>query len=190
MTDSVRAFFALPLPEAALATLLEARARLERRAARSRCRPRWLAAEQLHLTLKFLGWVPADRVEAFAGVADELARLTPPIASRLALATAFPNERRARVVVVELDDPAGRLAELASNVEAAADALGVAPETRAFRPHVTLARIKRPCDASGWLGAAELEAAPVDFSELRLYRSHLLPTGSVYEVIRSARLAG
>jgi RNA 2',3'-cyclic 3'-phosphodiesterase len=190
VSNAVRAFFALPLPEAALAGLLEARARLERCAGRSRCRPRWLAPEQLHLTLQFLGGVPADRVESFAGVADELARSTPPIASRFAGVTAFPNERRARVVVVELDDAAGRLAELATRVDAAAEVLGVPPEGRAFRPHVTLARIQRACDASGWLAGAELEPARADFTELRLYRSHLLPTGSVYEVLRSARLAG
>lgn len=142
------------------------------------------------MTLKFLGWIPAERVDAFARVVDEQARSTQPITSRLGRVTAFPSERRARVIVAELDDPEGRVAELAARLEAAAEALGVARETRAFRPHVTFGRIKRPVDATAWLEAAELEPAPLLFRELRLYQSLLLPTGSVYQVLRSAPLEG
>ena len=87
---------------------------------------------------------------------------------------AFPSVEQASVIVIELTDPLGELAKLAAKIEKLVARHGVARESRAFVPHVTVARIKRPYDAGRWLipGLAET-AGELAASHLTLYRSDL-----------------
>jgi 2'-5' RNA ligase len=80
------------------------------------------------------------------------------------------------------------LAELAAGLEDDAAALGVRRETRDYRPHVTLARFKRPGDARAVLGAANIEPLVVECRTARLYRSELGPSGSRYTVLAEQQL--
>ncbi len=184
MSDRVRAFFALPVPDGARAVLAEAQRTLKRRAGDA---PRWIDPAQMHLTLKFLGWVDPGALPDLEALTAAAAARAAPIDARWSGVTAFPASRRARVVVAELAEPAGALAALADRLESAVEALGVAREGRAFRAHVTLARIKHPCSVESWIDAARLGGA-VRFDELVLYRSELLSTGSVYTALARVRL--
>jgi 2'-5' RNA ligase len=93
-------------------------------------------------------------------------------------------------VVAELADPGGRVTELARRISEASEKLGVSLEERAFRPHVTLARLRRPTDVRDWLAHATLEGVTLRFDELRLYESVLHPQGSRYSVLGRAEFAG
>jgi RNA 2',3'-cyclic 3'-phosphodiesterase len=181
----VRSFFALPLSDDARKALGRARDALARRAERSRVTVRFLSDEALHVTLCFLGYVDRARVPDFVRVLEENARGSPLTASFTGLG-AFPAPKRARVVVAELGDPEGRLGALAESVSLHAEKLGIPREARAFRPHVTLARIKRPSDVRDWLLYATLEPVTVPFGEIRLCESLLHPTGSRYSVLARA----
>lgn len=102
---------------------------------------RWTKSEQLHCTLRFLGDTPED------GLADLEAVLAaidtpPPLALRLDGLTAFPSRRRPRVLVVHIA-PTDEMTGLQQRIESAVQRLGFEPEPRPFRPHVTLARLKR-----------------------------------------------
>ncbi len=179
---TLRAFFALDLD-----------ARSVRRVARVADRLRmgsgapsaaWTPPHNLHLTLKFLGDVDRAHVGPLAAEVGPLAsgRKAPlPGAFRL---DAFPSAGRAEVVVALLDDPDGEVAELATRVDAIALRHGVGPEKRAFRPHVTLARLKRPFDVRRWLRP---ELAPgsdaCGVSSLTLFETRLDPRGAVYEAL-------
>lgn len=184
MTDRVRAFFALPLPGAAREALADAQRTLKRRAGDG---PRFVDPGQLHLTLKFLGWVDPDLVPVLQARITLIAIDTPPIDTSFAGFTAFPAVRHARVVAVELADPRHALGALADRLQDAAAELGIPREQRAFRAHVTIARSKRPCSVERWIDAAPLDGA-LRFEELVLYRSQLLPTGSVYSTLARVRL--
>lgn len=183
---AVRLFFAIPLAEPAKELLLTTQQVLVARA-----RPSWglraAAAQQLHLTLKFVGHVAEEQVPEFAAVVAEQAALTPEIGATLAGVTAFPSPRRAGVIAVLFEEPTGTLADLAARVEDATERLGVARERRAFRAHATLARLRHPSDVRTLL--ADATAARRDlhdelrFTELRLYRSTLSPRGSMYETL-------
>jgi RNA 2',3'-cyclic 3'-phosphodiesterase len=186
----VRAFFALALPEPAKAALLEAQERMQRRARRTPLEPRWQPDEKLHLTLKFLAWIAPESVAPLWSGAAALARACPPIDARIVGFGAFGLERRARVVVAAISDKSALLAPLSRDLETLATEHGVPAEERAFRPHVTIARIKRPGDVRSWIEVAKLDPFDVRFDELRLYRSDPTPSGGRYTVLDRAPLGG
>jgi 2'-5' RNA ligase len=184
----VRAFYALPLSDEAKSALVSARDALRRRAERSRITARFLSDDSLHLTVCFLGYVDRERIPDFVHVLEASSRVSP-IDTHLLTLGAFSSPRRARVIVAELDDPGVRLAALARAVTLGAEKLGVPPEARAFRPHVTLARIKRPADVRDWLEHSTLDPVAASFGELVLYESVLHPTGSRYFPLARAAFA-
>jgi RNA 2',3'-cyclic 3'-phosphodiesterase len=183
VSTRVRAFFALPLPEAAKPVMTGAIQRMQEAARGSRLGPRWQPAHKLHVTLKFLGWVEPERLPELWTMGVACARGLPAIRAELGAANAFGRTRRARVVVAGVTDPGASLIRLADELEAGAAALGFEPEERAFRPHVTLARLKMPGNVAAWLEAAAIEPLPVLFDELCLYRSDLSSEGGVYTVL-------
>jgi 2'-5' RNA ligase len=181
----VRCFFALPLDGRALETLRKARDALQRRAESSRISVRFLDDEALHVTLCFIGSVAREVLPAFTRVLEQCAGVPSPPA-RFSAVDAFSSPKRAHVVIAELADPTGRLEELARSVSLSAEKLGVPLEERAFRPHVTLARLKQPADVRDWLEHAAIEPLEVPFREVRLYRSHPSPAGGQYSVLARA----
>ena len=178
----VRAFFGLPVPEPQRAELTQFVA------ACSVVAPtfRWTPAENLHLTIRFIGGVRRTLVE---GVADALSD-DPPPAFNLELGDAgtFGRGRVIRVVWLGLRAGGEDAARVAARVEEECVRAGLPPEDRAFTAHLTLARA-RP---RGGARLPELPAAPhpqpwrVD--ELILYSSRLTRSGAVYEALRSVAL--
>jgi RNA 2',3'-cyclic 3'-phosphodiesterase len=190
MSTKLRAFFGLPVPEAAKPNLVAAIERMRAAAAESRLAPRWQPPEKFHATLKFLGWIEADRVDELWSMALVFARVLPPIHAKLDQVTSFGPARRARVIVASVTDQSGVMKQLARDLEAGAEGLGVPREEREFRAHVTLARLSDPCNVSAWLTAAAFEPVPLAFRELCLYRSELSPHGGVYSVLERLPLSG
>jgi 2'-5' RNA ligase len=101
----------------------------------------WVDEARIHLTLKFLGEQGESLAEAMAGALDDVTRRHRPFSVQLGGIGAFPNFRRARVVWMGIGhDP--RLELLHHDVEIACESLGFEVEGRAFRPHLTLARVR------------------------------------------------
>lgn len=144
---------------------------------------RWLAARNLHLTLRFFGEI--DEV-----LAEELhhclGRVRGP-APRLALAGlgTFGSRQPGMLWAgVRADDDA--LGRLQARVESAAQAAGLAPEPRKFTPHVTLARLKSPrADRLSAIIASHgaWRTEPMAFDHFTLFRSHLGREGAEYEAL-------
>lgn len=136
---------------------------------------RTLPADALHLTLRFYGATPPDRLAPLcAALGADAARAAPsaPVLQRL---ECWPP-RAPRVVAAVFDTPPP-LAALAAALEASARDLGFAPEPRRFRAHVTLARCRgRPLPRVA-LGLPGLALA-VD--AITLFQSRTLPEGAAY----------
>ena len=136
---AVRAFVGLPLgapQQASVTQLIEA----------LRQRPdgdavRWVNLEGLHLTLRFLGNVPTERVPELSEALRARLVGVAPFAVKLGGPEPFPAPRRPRVVVLGCS-PADPLAELATALEACAVELGFPPERRKFKAHLTLGRLR------------------------------------------------
>ena len=147
---------------------------------------RWVAPQNLHLTLKFLGDVSPANLERLAGVLKSDAATHEPFSMTVGGLGAFPTPRRARVIWIGLETPAC-LADIQHGIEAAAARLGYTQEDRPFSPHLTIGRVGQNVSAAdlqrvraaleetkvGALGTVRVDA-------IHIFKSDLQPGGSVY----------
>jgi len=145
-----------------------------------------------HVTLKFIGEVPAERAEAIRLSLAEVHGIAS-VEIRFAGLGFFPNDRRPRVLWAGIEGgPA--LAKLAAAVDECLAILGIAREAREFRPHVTLARFDSakgldPLRAAiAKLGAPEFGRATA--REFYLYQSTLKRTGAEYTRLATYNFSG
>jgi 2'-5' RNA ligase len=141
--------------------------------------------ETLHVTLAFLGSRPPGDVATIEPViAAEDGQSAPRLAFKRVLGL---PPRRARVLTVELEDRDGTLEVLQARIAHDLAAAGVyTPETRAFRPHVTVARLRPRMRAPR--DAPELGPHAFAASSITLYRSQTHPTGARYQPLARASL--
>jgi 2'-5' RNA ligase len=124
---------------------------------------RWAVADQLHVTLAFLAQVEDRRLDDLVERLGRAAGRRTAFETAVAGGGAFPDPARARVLWAGLDlDDAGRteLDRLAAGCRAAANRAGIAVDGQRFRPHVTLARIAQPTEASSWVRLLDGYAGP------------------------------
>lgn len=153
---------------------------------------RWTRPEGIHLTFRFLGETPEERIAAIReGLA---AALRPAAPFRLVTGAAgfFGSPARPRVLWTALDGETAAAAELAARIETALLPMGFAPEERPFRPHLTLARIDpsgRARIPAGLMEEAERALSGISFEvrEAILYQSFLEKGGARY--VARARFA-
>jgi 2'-5' RNA ligase len=172
----MRLFTALDLPEEIVDHLTRLLEQLRPTAAIS-----WSPPRNLHITTKFIGQWPAERLGELTRV---LAAIKPraPISVHIRKLGFFPNPHAPRVFWCGIDAPA--IESLAIATDQAAASLGVAAETRAFSPHLTLARIKERLDLQPLREAIaalpSLEFGRFEADRFFLYESKPQRTGSVY----------
>ncbi len=166
-----RCFLAIPIDQACRDDLVEALANVDLPGIRR------VASENMHLTLKFLGDV-ADEflpqvLEAMNAVMAERSGFDLEVIE----GAWFPNDRRPRVLAAECQ---GELAilELAEAIDVAMNDLGFPLEGRAFRPHITIGRMK--CPPRGPLPEIALPSTGCRAEKVILYESRLLPDGPQY----------
>ncbi len=171
-----RLFVAIEIPEAIKAQLVSLPRDIEG--------AKWVRDAQLHLTLRFIGEVgdalAADVESALAEV------VAPPFELQLERAGTFGSKRAPRIlwVGVSRSDPLGTLQ---SYVECAVQAGGIAPESREFRPHLTIARMKKPdLDAvTRFVEAVDEESLPPwTVEHFTLFSSVLSNQGATHTAVR------
>ena len=150
---------------------------------------RAVVARNWHLTLKFLGDVHMNRLERLL---EELRRVPPlqPFDVGLGLLGAFPKPKRARVVWVGVDDPARKLTRLAAMVRDATVKAGFGEDTKPFKGHITVRRLRRPSDVAPFVKS--WVPLPLSFVVDRfvLYRSHLGSGPPTYQPIWTSETGG
>lgn len=147
--------------------------------------------ENLHLTLKFLGQLAPDRLPTLsAALRRELAAVSA-IEVRVQGYGAFPRPDRARVLWAGAADPGDALPHLAQAADRAAVEVGIEPERRPFRPHITIGRCRRPCalPMGKFLQRVDGEAVRRFTADaVTVFRSEAGPAGAVYTPVASIPL--
>jgi len=190
MSEAVRCFVAVNLP----ALLREEIGEFFNRLRGSVRGVRWIAAANLHLTLKFLGDVESGQVSRVANAIAGALEGRSPVKVVLSGAGVFPPRGRPRVVWLDLSAGAEGITSLQGAVERSLEPLGFSPERRPFSPHLTVGRVKSLRDAAPLLSAVDVagerEWGGFTASSVDLVRSELFPTGARYSILREVRLKG
>lgn len=182
MTTTWRVFCAVELPD-------EVRARLQQHVARLRAEfpdaaASWSRVENIHLTLKFFGNVAVDQIAKISAAATGTVAEFEQFKIDIGGTGVFPRPSRAQVLWIGISDPSGKLTELQKRFENECAKEGFEKEERAYRPHLTIARLRKP---ERQLVDAHLRTdfgtADLTLKELIVFRSELSPKGSRYTAI-------
>ncbi|MCE2503639.1 MAG: RNA 2',3'-cyclic phosphodiesterase [Chlorobi bacterium] len=187
-----RCFYGITFPHAVNVAVSGLIANLERH---DHGAVRWTPPANLHLTLRFLGELERRRFSEARQVMID-ATLPPPFTLGFGPTNAFPSLRKPRVLVLDLEERAdtslNALQALQTLTESFARALGLEPEERSFRPHLTLGRVRRGEELS--LGLRKvLETMTVDIpdakvDQLLLIESKMSREGAKYRIVEKREL--
>ena len=144
----------------------------------------------VHLTLRFLGDVKAEKIKELSGRMRSLEGHRPFSVSMRGLG-AFPNIRDPRVIWIGADMGEG-FYDILSDLDGILEKSSISYDKKPFKAHVTIGRVKTPSRGlTDLLGKEKgLEAGSFVCSEIFLMGSELAPGGAVHSVIDSFRLAG
>jgi 2'-5' RNA ligase len=191
--EPVRSFIAIKLPDELKLRLAQLETELKRDEPPG---VKWVSPDSIHLTLKFLGNIAAGRIEAVTGAMEESARGIAPFRLRARGLGVFPNLQRAQVAWVGIDGEVGRLSQLQKQLESNLARLGFTPESRAFTPHLTLARLKNYASLDErqsfgrLIASREFAAGDIEVEAVSLMKSQLTRSGAIYSRLSSVRLKG
>jgi 2'-5' RNA ligase len=148
---------------------------------------RWVPAQNLHFTLRFLGPITDAQVARAVDATREAAASGVSFAITLAGMGAFPSRRSPRVVWVGVTEGAERLVALASSLEAALRQRKFPPADHPFQAHLTVARARsegRPPDLSAALPSQDSHCVGTQrVDALAVMESTLRPSGSIYHEV-------
>jgi RNA 2',3'-cyclic 3'-phosphodiesterase len=196
--DLPRLFVAVPLAEEARASIAQLvediQAGAEAAARGQRSAVRWVRMDGLHVTLRFLGPTPEERVAELSAIVDEAAASVTPFHVAIRGSGAFPSARRPRTLWLGIDEGADSLAALAGRLSEGLGKAGWPTDDRPFRAHLTLARAdgRREGPAVADLLAARADGFDTGFQADRLVLFESVTGGGParYVVRHAASLAG
>jgi RNA 2',3'-cyclic 3'-phosphodiesterase len=181
----VRAFLAIEIPGDLKKYLEGAAARMAKRVRGVR----WVKEEGLHITLKFLGEIERDMAPRIKDAISSIGVDYKPFRASVKGIDAFPNRKRARVVVVSLEEGVETIGGIFSDIEKGLLELNIEPEARAYTPHVTLGRAKVP-ESLLEKDIEVLEKREFPVERVVLFESTLTSQGAIYTPKWDIKLGG
>ena len=181
---SWRVFCAVELPENVRARLQEHIARLRKEVPDAAAS--WSRVENIHLTLKFFGNVALDHIPKISAAATRTTEQFSKFQIEVGNTGVFPRASRAQVLWIGVNDPTGQLSALQKQFEVECAAAGFEKEDRSYKPHLTIARLRKP-EGARRLAETHIQMTfkpiSVTLNELTLFRSELSSKGSKYTAI-------
>ena len=152
---------------------------------------KWVAPENFHITLKFLGNVVEDALPEVVKAVEEAMRGFSPFDLAISGVGAFPNPARARVVWVGSGEGREQLAQLASAVDRNLAKLGFEKEDKPFKAHITIGRVKTSRflrQLAEGIGKVDAENLGIQrISGVAVMRSELSREGPTYTPIKAIK---
>ena len=190
--EQIRCFIAIELPEEAKRGLARLKEELERDEHKF---VKWVEPGGIHLTLKFLGNIPAKRVTEIAEAIGKAVQGISRFHLEISGLGAFPSLTQARVFWVGIEGEVDKLSGLVQEIDSALAAIGFAKEERPFVPHLTLARIRQGAspperrDFGELVGSAIFkDKCNIEVEAISLMRSQLTPAGAIYTRLKTVAL--
>jgi len=190
--EQIRSFIAIELPDELKLALAQLQDKLK---SSRQSGVKWVDPYGIHLTLRFLGNIDADRVSAITEAMEAAAQGISPFHLEVKDVGAFPNLRRVQVIWVGVSGEVGKLGQLQQRLESNLTPLGFTAEARPFTPHLTLARLRNQAslDERQRLGqliaSTKFEVAySIEVEAINLMRSQLTREGAIYSRISSVKL--
>ena len=191
--EEIRTFVAIELSAAIRSELTRVEEMLKEKIATPHLR--WVDPANVHLTLKFLGNVPIDRIQEITAALKEACAGLSPFIIHVSGLGCFPNTNNPRVVWVGVQEETGRLKGLQERIEGRLATLGFKPEGQPFRPHLTLGRVKKEAHGGarrivgGIVSATSVgHLGQMEVGEISLMKSVLLPSGAQYSRLETIPL--
>ncbi|HAL62301.1 MAG TPA: RNA 2',3'-cyclic phosphodiesterase [Chloroflexi bacterium] len=191
--EEIRAFVAIELSAGIKSELTQVQEMLKEKIATPHLR--WVDPANVHLTLKFLGNVPLDRIQEITAALREACAGLSPFVMEVSGLGCFPTTNNPRVIWVGVQEETGRLKRLQERVEGSLAALGFKPEGRAFHPHLTLGRVRKGAHAGarriigGIVSATSVgDLGQMEVGEISLMKSKLLPSGAQHSRLETIAL--
>jgi 2'-5' RNA ligase len=186
----MRTFLAVELSDAVRSQVSQLIAQLARHPAPVK----WVASENLHLTLKFFGEVRDDDVSRICAIVDRVVTPLPAFDCHFHGVGAFPNLGRPRTIWIGLGEGREPMVRLQKATDRALTELRIPRERRGFHPHLTIGRVRGGQglgELSGQLGEqAERSFSTMTTSTVTLFSSQLRPDGPVYTALARFELGG
>jgi len=153
---------------------------------------KWVKPENIHLTLKFLGEVKEESVEAIASALDKVGSGYTKFDISLFKVGAFPKLDHPRVIWVGIDNNCSVVEEIAVKIEDECEKLSFPREKRSFSAHLTLGRVRSPKNKTALkekIMSLEVKPLTSQLRELTLFKSTLTPKGPIYSKLHVSNLA-
>jgi len=192
--EKIRSFIAIELS----AELRKELHQLEDRLKSSGQSPvKWVNPDNVHLTLKFLGNIDVNSIKGIVSALEKVAQVASPFRLSVNNMGVFPSEKGARVAWVGLSGDVDRLLQLQRHIEFGLENLGFPPESRAFTPHLTLARFHKGTTSderqrfSRVVTNTRFEATSTIYvTAISLIKSQLTRQGAIYSHLALVNLKG
>jgi len=188
MSETVRTFIAVEMPPDVRAYLGRCQDRLRGTGGTVR----WVRPDRIHLTLVFLGEVAVESLGALEAAVKQAVAGVSPFGLGPAGAGRFPPRGRPRVIWIGLDEPGGHLVRLQKAVAEATAPFAEKVEHRAYRPHLTLGRVRGGRDlhrlSAAVAAMADARGPEFEADEMVIMQSVLSPQGPTYSPLSRVRL--
>jgi 2'-5' RNA ligase len=185
--ENIRAFIAIDIGD----EIREHLDQLQRKLKKVHANVRWVKPRNIHLTLAFLGNLPAEKVPALQDELDRVLRNVKPFDIKAEGTGFFGRPRHPRVIWAGiLDCPA--LMKLQQKTVEALQAAEIEFDSKPFSPHLTLGRVKAPNHTESLLGKLDkykdYELGQTRIETVEIIQSELLPHGAEYSVLHRVAL--
>jgi 2'-5' RNA ligase len=188
----MRTFIAIELPK----NIKDALASLQEQLKVSGADVKWVAPENIHLTLKFLGEIDDTKLNKVIKILEDTAVDKTPFQIRISSIGAFPKINFPRVIWAGIDKGDNETKEIAKELEERIAKIGIPKEGRAFSSHITIGRLRSTLNREKLIkdlgmmsyNFGDKNLAEFGVTKITLLKSTLTPGGPIYEILKEAHL--
>lgn len=187
--EPIRCFIAIEIPDAIQSLLICAQEELKRNIRGAS----WVKRGNIHLTLRFLGDVAPNQISTIKNAIEKVAIRRSPFSMKIGGIGAFPNLTRPRIIWAGVKTGANEVVAISKDIDSGLSQHGFGRDEKPFRPHLTLARVKRRINLKPLVDVFQqydtINGATLIVDQIRVVRSELRQSGAIYTPLETCRFS-